>query len=91
MAVTPSYKDHRQSNEQSHAIVTRVTAMPPDTTIGERVVTGDNTCKHKIAEAKQIPTAQKIKTKTALGLRPANIERDTKKDIAYGNHAINVK
>jgi hypothetical protein len=91
MVVAPNYRDHRQSIEQSQAIITRVTATPPDTTIGEKVVTVETTCKRKLAEVTQILTAQKIKTKTALVLRPANIERDTKKDIAYGNHAINVK
>jgi hypothetical protein len=78
------------SIEQSQAIITSVTAMPPHTSIGERAIRIENTCKHKLAEAKQIPTAQKIKTMTALALRPAKIERDTKKEMAYGNHAINV-
>ena len=66
MVAAPNYKDHRQRIEQSQAITTRVTATPPDTAIGERVVTVEITCKRQLAEVKQIPTAQKIKTKTAL-------------------------
>ena len=49
---------------------------PPNTTIGEGAI--GNTPKSKPAEAKLTPAAQKIKTKTALGFRPAKIDRETK-------------
>jgi hypothetical protein len=61
---------------------------PPDTTIGEGAK--GNTRKSKTAEAKLIPAAEKMKTNTALGLRPVKIDRETKKETMYGAHAINV-